>query len=739
MLVSLILLILVIAISLFCIGLVFLSRNIAFTIRLYFTLSILCLIQWVTSLFLSNVDSSLTLFFNRLAYVGPLFALLFFSLFIDSFYFRGGRRLKALNVLSTVLATAAGIVAPTSLNVSSISPRLEDGVRVGYNIIPGSLSLFVLMAFFLLSVGLFVRLALAYKLTTDVERRPLKLIIGTLALATIVSLATNAVVPVVFGGSGLANILSNMTITIFISTVAYAVLKYSFLDVRLLIIRSVAYVAGLITLLAVGTVIEIAVFHVWGGDGALDARQIVLLALLLAAAALSFGPLRSLFAKVTSNLFFKNTYDPSAFIAAFNNNLVNSIDIDKLLTSSASLISGTLKSTFCMITVRNRGKDSAQYAMGTKGFLMSHDDYNNMMTLAFRTRQKIVSREALKHDSHNHKLYRIMAHHDIEAICNLLITTDNREKHVGCIILGSKKNGELYNKTDVSSLSIISNELVIAVQNAMRFKEIQRFNITLQDKIDDATKELRRANQRLRQLDQTKDDFISMASHQLRTPLTSVKGYVSMVLDGDAGSITKVQRKLLNQSFISAQRMVYLISDLLNVSRLKTGKFVIEPVPSNLAKVIQEEVEQLVETAKGRGLELIYHRPEHFPTLMLDETKLRQVIMNFIDNAIYYTPTGGHIEVRLVDKPESIEFTVTDDGIGVPKHEQHHLFSKFYRAHNAKRARPDGTGLGIFMAKKVIIAQGGAIIFRSQEGKGSTFGFTFAKKHLKEVDQSKKD
>jgi signal transduction histidine kinase len=231
-------------------------------------------------------------------------------------------------------------------------------------------------------------------------------------------------------------------------------------------------------------------------------------------------------------------------------------------------------------------------------------------------------------------------------------------------------------------------------------------------------------------LDETNDDFISMASHQLRTPLTSVKGYVSMVLDGDAGNITPLQRKLLNQAFISSQRMVYLISDLLNVSRLRTGKFIIEPVPTNLATVIRDEVEQLVETAKGRNLSLIYEKPEHFPTYMFDDTKLRQVIMNFMDNAIYYTPSGGKITVNLVEKPSSIEFTVSDNGIGVPKHEQHHLFSKFYRANNAKRARPDGTGLGLFMAKKVVIAQGGAIIFRSQEGKGSTFGFHFAKEKL---------
>ena len=104
--------------------------------------------------------------------------------------------------------------------------------------------------------------------------------------------------------------------------------------------------------------------------------------------------------------------------------------------------------------------------------------------------------------------------------------------------------------------------------------------------------------------------------------------------------------------------------------------------------------------------------------------------MNFVDNAIYYTPDGGRIQVELTEKPQTVELTVTDNGIGVPKDEQHHLFTKFYRATNARKARPDGTGLGLFMAQKVILAQGGSVIFSSQEHKGSTFGFALSKNKL---------
>ncbi|MFO0882042.1 MAG: ATP-binding protein [Candidatus Saccharimonadales bacterium] len=309
-----------------------------------------------------------------------------------------------------------------------------------------------------------------------------------------------------------------------------------------------------------------------------------------------------------------------------------------------------------------------------------------------------------------------------------------RDSFVGAVLFGQRKNGQIIFDDERANLVKISSEIALALENSLQYTQIQRFNIELEKKIKDATVELQKSNEKLQKLDEAKDEFISMASHQLRTPLTSVKGYISMMLEGDAGEINEQQKNFLDQAFLSSQRMVYLIADLLNVSRLKTGKFIIEPKPTYLPDVVESEIAQLHETAKSRDLKLIFDKPDSFPTLNLDETKIRQVIMNFADNAIYYTPKGGKITIGLKATDDSIEYTVRDTGIGVPKSEQHHLFTKFYRAGNAKKARPDGTGLGLFMAKKVVVAQGGAIIFKTEEGKGSTFGFSFPRNKL-EVEQ----
>lgn len=291
-----------------------------------------------------------------------------------------------------------------------------------------------------------------------------------------------------------------------------------------------------------------------------------------------------------------------------------------------------------------------------------------------------------------------------------------RNRLVGILAAGFVAEAEAVQPQDTLLLDRLSEPVGVALDNRLLYEENRR-----------VLRQLTHSNAKLKALDETKDEFITMASHQLRTPLTSVKGYLSMVLEGDAGKLNANQQKLLQQSFISSQRMVYLISDLLNLSRLNTGKFVIETAPVDLSEVVQSEIDQLAETAKARELALVYKKPASLPPLMLDETKIHQVVMNFIDNAIYYTPAGGTVTVELRETPTAVEYMVHDTGIGVPKPVQHKLFTKFFRAPNAQQARPDGTGLGLFMARKVIAAQGGSIIFDSVEGKGSTFGFRFGK------------
>jgi len=445
-------------------------------------------------------------------------------------------------------------------------------------------------------------------------------------------------------------------------------------------------------------------------------------------------PLKRFFDRLTNRLFYQDAYDPQVFLDQFNKVIVSNVEINALLQGAGAVIKQNLKADGCTFVI-NKTEYLPMRVIGDKSWGESIP-YDTL----FQSKNDMFLFDDMTTDEEGY-IKEFMNNNRISVITRLKASNHSNKQSFGMLFLENKRSGSPYSRQDVNVINILTNELVIAIQNALRFEEIQNFNITLQEKVDDATHKLRQTNEKLRALDETKDEFISMASHQLRTPLTSVKGYISMVMEGDAGKVSDMQKKLLDQAFISSQRMVYLIADLLNVSRLRTGKFVIERKPTQLADVIETEILQLTETAKGRNLELTYEKPKNFPKLLLDETKIRQVIMNFADNAIYYTQSGtskGHIRINLVDTGKSVEFTVVDDGIGVPKDAQHHLFTKFYRADNAQHARPDGTGLGLFMAKKVVIAQGGAIIFKSEEGKGSTFGFSFPKDKLLTLEAGKK-
>jgi signal transduction histidine kinase len=442
-----------------------------------------------------------------------------------------------------------------------------------------------------------------------------------------------------------------------------------------------------------------------------------------------FQPVKRFFDRITNRIFYQDAYDTQQFIDQLNRALVTNVELKPLLTKVSEVVVANLKTEFSIFSLRETGYSDSRN-IGVPRSNLIDVDHQAIQKAMPQFKHRVVLTDDLANDEETKELLSILRDNNISVLVRLVSNLKYNFEGLGYLTLGPKKSGASYTPQDIRVISIVANELVIAIENSLRFEEIEKFNETLQEKVDDATKQLRRTNDKLKVMDETKDEFISMASHQLRTPLTSVKGYLSMVLEGDAGNVGEMQRKLLDQAFVSSQRMVYLIADLLNVSRLRTGKFVIEAVPSNLADVVESEVGQLKETAAGRGLTLTYEKPDDFPQLYLDETKIRQVIMNFTDNAIYYTPHGGHIAVTLEDKDESIEFKVTDDGMGVPKSEQPHLFTKFYRAGNARKARPDGTGLGLFMAKKVIVAQGGNLIFNSQEGKGSTFGFAFPKAKL---------
>ena len=182
--------------------------------------------------------------------------------------------------------------------------------------------------------------------------------------------------------------------------------------------------------------------------------------------------------------------------------------------------------------------------------------------------------------------------------------------------------------------------------------------------------------------------------------------------------------------------MVHLIGDFLNMSRLQTGRFVIERHPVDIARIIEQEVDSMKPIALSHDIKLTLKKPTRSPILYLDENKIRQVVMNFIDNAIYYSPEGTPVDVVMEIEDGDVVLRVVDQGMGVPANVQKKLFTKFFRASNARKQRPDGTGIGLYLAKRIIDGHQGKLVFESAVGKGSTFGFRLPIKQLASPPES---
>lgn len=228
---------------------------------------------------------------------------------------------------------------------------------------------------------------------------------------------------------------------------------------------------------------------------------------------------------------------------------------------------------------------------------------------------------------------------------------------------------------------------------------------------------------RERLLDKMKSEFVSVAAHQLRTPLTGIKWALSSLAE-EASGFTGEQKKILSDAFSATNRLVELINDLLNVARIEEGRFGFNPKPQPLIPLLDSAHMRFKPVAEEKHIVLNFDPGRNIPMANFDEEKMAIVIDNLIENAIKYTAPGGKISVSVTNKNNWIEVAVEDTGIGIPKNQKERMFTKFFRSRNAQLYQTNGTGLGLYVSKNIVEQHGGILWFESEEGKGSTFHFS---------------
>jgi len=234
---------------------------------------------------------------------------------------------------------------------------------------------------------------------------------------------------------------------------------------------------------------------------------------------------------------------------------------------------------------------------------------------------------------------------------------------------------------------------------------------------------LEKANLRLTELDRQKTEFLSIASHQLRTPLSIIKGYLELIKDGAYGKISKKAKNILTEMDQSNERLVKLVDEFLDISRIEQGRTKYSFKKVNLGDLVDSVVEEIKDRARSRRISIVWDRSDDPCEAVVDEERIRHVIFNFVDNATKYTE-GGWIKVSLEKKDGGYQFKTVDSGIGFEKEDEANFFTKFFRGRNVEHTNVNGTGLGLYVCKKFIDAHRGTVQAKSEGlGKGSEFSF----------------
>jgi len=228
-------------------------------------------------------------------------------------------------------------------------------------------------------------------------------------------------------------------------------------------------------------------------------------------------------------------------------------------------------------------------------------------------------------------------------------------------------------------------------------------------------------------VERLKTEFVSISAHQLRTPLSGIKWTLKMLLDGDLGKISEEQKEFLEKTYKNNERMIRLINDLLNVTRIEEGRFLYDIKNQNIVEMVEEIIVSCKAAAGRKRIEIELKKINNgIPEVKIDTEKMGIVIQDLVDNAIHYTEPGGKVNVSIeyLKDQNNILILVADNGIGIPKNQQKRIFKRFFRGVSATKMETVGTGLGLFIAKNIVESHGGKIWFESIENKGTTFYFT---------------
>ncbi len=299
-----------------------------------------------------------------------------------------------------------------------------------------------------------------------------------------------------------------------------------------------------------------------------------------------------------------------------------------------------------------------------------------------------------------------------------------KEGDKGFLFVGTQNLDTLITEGDEELITILANQLGQALENARLFEQTWRAQQDLEMKVEERTRELTLALEEVKKISKRKTDFISSVSHELRTPLTSIKGYASILLTGKLGDLAAQARERIDKINRHSDELVHLVNDLLDISRIESGRMMMKQELQNLKNIAEQAVDLLSGQLREKQIELVLDIAADANTVFVDKSQIERVFINIIGNAIKFTPLKGKITICGHKQDNATQIDTTDTGCGIPPEAQEAIFEEFYRVDNPINQEVKGTGLGLSLVKHIIEAHKGKIWVKSKPGVGSTFSFT---------------
>lgn len=678
--------------------------------RLFFLITLIFgLWEFCTFRMLSTKSDEEVIFWDRLLYYAVVFLPVIeyhFSLFFTKFNQARKRLLYSGYVVSLMFA----FTVPTNYFVNEVF-RYSLGVHTRAQIIH---HFFIAFFFFYVFTVLYSFIKNYKEQVSKIEKdRSIYFFISFAALNLIAGIAYLpaygfAVYPIALAAPIIFTIL-----------ITYAMVSYRLMDIKFVLRSSTVYLSSLILTLIPALSLKYFFDRVLPEYAYWIDFAIIVFSLSV------FPYFKGRIYRFANKYFFSSLYDAKQVVKDLSDRLGSTLEPGKIYEAINHILGDALHmKAICFITCGAKNKDYiVSYNDGFKiqDKIQKNELYDKIFKDFIAGNNILITDELRNAKNIQAKnIVKALDKLDIKIIAPLMV----KDKPIGAIVLSSKEAGDSYNNEDVDLLKIVGSQTAIALENALLYEETKKFNIKLVKEVDKATSELKGANEELKKLDQAKSDFISIASHQLRTPLTVIKGYGSMMLEGSFGKMPDIIEENMKKIYDSNERLINLVEDLLNISRIESGRLQFNWEVGQLEEMVGSVVEELTPNAIKKGLTFKYSAPKKaLPPIKLDKTKLRQVAINLIDNSIKYTDKGG-LTVTLTQEGNKLKFCVADTGMGISPDGLQNLFKKFSRGEKTSILHTEGTGLGLYVGKMMVEAHGGRIWAESDgEKKGSRFCF----------------